>query len=164
MSGSHEIEPEIHNGVSTLDEPSAAFGWHNIGERATQLAGWTSVLVLLAYNFGNHKGHVETIYLLTFASLIAIGLIILAFKPKLSQVRTLTSRNKPLGHKEPDWAYLQRTLSGPYAQLDDAQLRALNIDPARVEHLRSLESPSPEAASSVSAVTSTNGARRVEKA
>jgi hypothetical protein len=32
--------------------------------------------------------------------------------------------------------YEQKTLGGEYAELSDAELRALNIDPARVEHLR----------------------------
>lgn len=138
MAGSHHIEPEIHNGVSTLDEPSAAWGWHDIGFRATQLAGWVCVLFLLGYNFGNHKGHVETIWLFTFAVLIAVGLLFHAFRPKLSQVRTLSAHNKPVGHQEPEWAYLQATLQGPYAELSDSELRALNIEPSRVEHLRAL--------------------------
>lgn len=134
----HEPAPEIHNGVSTADEPSAAWGWHGISFRGVQIAGWVSVFVLLAYNFGNHRGHVETIYLFTFAILIAVGLIIHAFRPKLRARRTLTARNKPEGHQEPEWTYLQATLSGPYAELTDDQLRALNIEPDRVQHLRSL--------------------------
>lgn len=138
MAGSHSIEPEVYNGVSTLDEPSAAWGWHNIGFRAIQLAGWVSVLFLLAYNFGNHRGHVETIYLLLFAVVIALGLVLYAIHPTLTQRRTLTAHNKPVGHKEPEWAYLQATLSGPYAELTDSQLRALNIEPSRVEHLRAI--------------------------
>src|SRR5699024_11888963 len=55
---------------------------------------------------------------------------------KLSQVRTLTAHNKPEGHVEPDWNYNQKTLSGDYSSLSDAELRAINIDPALVEHLR----------------------------
>lgn len=138
MAGSHEIAPEVHNGVSTLDEPSAAWGWHGLSKSAVQIAGWISVLFLLGFNFGNHEGHVETIWLLALAGVMAIALLIHLFEPKLNQVRTLTSRNKPAGHVEPEWAYLQKTLQGPYAQLTDAQLRAHNIDPARVQHLREL--------------------------
>lgn len=138
MAGSHEIAHSVHNGVSTLDEPSAAWGWHDIGQHATQLAGWISVFFLLAYNFGNHKGHVETIFLFAFAALIALGLLLQLFKPKMKQVRTLTAHNKPLGHQEPDWCYLQATATGPYAKLTDSQLRALNIEPERVRHLREL--------------------------
>ena len=140
MAGSHhEIAPEVHNGVSTLDEPSAAWGWHHIGQNAVQIVGWISVFVLLGYNFGNHKGHVETIFLFVFAALIAVGLLIQLFEPKGTQARTLTAHNKPIGHVEPDWTYLQATCTGPYAELTDKELRALNIEPSRVAHLRSLE-------------------------
>ena len=50
MAGKSTIVPEVHNGVSTLDEPSAAWGWHDIGRGPIQIAGWISVLFLLAYN------------------------------------------------------------------------------------------------------------------
>lgn len=131
MSGaSHTIEPEVHNGVSTLDEPSAKWGWHNIGLVPTQVGGWFAVLVLLGFNFGNHKGHVETAWLLTLAAVIAIGLLLQLFAPKLSQVRTVTAKNKPAGHVEPVWTYQQHAMTGKYAELSDSQLRALNIDPS----------------------------------
>lgn len=133
MAGSHKIVPEVHNGVSTLDEPSAAWGWHDIGRGPIQIAGWISVLFLLGYNFGNHRGHVETIYLFVIAALIAVGLLLQLFQPKLSQVRTVTGRNKAHGHVEPHWTYDQHTLQGSYANLTDSQLRALNIDPATVK-------------------------------
>ena len=52
-------------------------------------------------------------------------------------MRTVTSHNKPVGHQEPDWIYNQATLSGDvYENLTDSQLRSLNIEPARVAHLR----------------------------
>lgn len=133
-----EQEGETFNGVSTHDEPSAGWGWHGISHRTIQLAGWTSVIFLLAFNFGNHEGHVETIYLLLFAVVIALGLVLLAVSPTFGQVHKLTAHNKPVGHIEPDWTYDQKTLSGRYAELTDSQLRALNIDPSRVEHLRRL--------------------------
>ena len=128
--------PQVYNGVSEADVPSARFGWSEVGNGAIQVAGWITVLILVAYNFGNHQGHVETIWLIAFAVLIALGLILLATQPKLNQARTVTAHNKPVGHQEPDWAYDQKTLSGAYANLDERQLRALNIDPARVAHLR----------------------------
>ncbi|MDU0477954.1 DUF2631 domain-containing protein [Staphylococcus chromogenes] len=133
MAGSHKIVPEVHNGVSTLDEPSAAWGWHDIGRGPIQIAGWISVLFLLGFNFGNHHGHVETVFLLVIAVLIALGLLIQLFQPKLSQVRTVTAHNKPQGHVEPHWTYNQRTLQGTHANLTDSQLRALNVDPASVK-------------------------------
>jgi len=139
VAASHEIVPEVHSGTSTLDVPSAAFGWRELSRTTVQVAGWVSVLILLGYNFGNHEGHVETIWLLTLAALIAIGLLIHLFEPKLNQVRTLSARNQPVGHKEPDWTYNQKTLSGTYAKLSDSQLRSLNIEPSRVQHLRELD-------------------------
>ncbi|MCS5479241.1 DUF2631 domain-containing protein [Corynebacterium sp. YIM 101645] len=139
VAASHEIVPEVHNGTSTLDVPSAAVGWSELSRTTVQVSGWVSVLILLGYNFGNHEGHVETIWLLVLASLVAIGLLIHLFEPKLNQVRTLSSRNQPVGHKEPEWAYDQKTLSGAYSSLTDSQLIALNIDPARVRHLRELD-------------------------
>ena len=138
MAGSHAPVPEVHNGVNTLDEPSAAWGWHDIGRGAIQKAGWVSVLFLLAYNFGNHQGHVETIWLFALAALIAIGLLLQMFEPKLKQVRTVTCHNKPVGHQEPDWAYEQKTLTGPYAELTDSQLRSLNIEPSSVAGRKSI--------------------------
>lgn len=133
---SHEPAPQIHNGVSTNDVPSAAWGYSAVKRTTIQVSGWISVLWLLGLNFANHEGHVETIYLFTFAILIAVGLLIHLFEPKLSQVRTITSRNKDENHHEPEWAYQQATLTGVYAELTDSQLRALNIDPARVAQLR----------------------------
>ena len=141
---SHNKAPEVYDGVSTSDVPSAGFGWSRTPRTGTQIAGWVTVLILLGYNFGNHTGHVETIWLFTLAALVAIGLLIHAFQPKLSQVRTLTGHNKPEGHVEPDWNYNQKTLSGDYSSLSDAELRAINIDPALVEHLR--EKPSSKQA------------------
>lgn len=136
MAASHEIVPEVHNGTSTLDVPSAGFGWSELSRTTVQVSGWVSVLIVLAYNFGNHTGHVETIWLGVIAAILILGLVVHLFEPNLSQVRTLTARNKPLGHVEPDWTYDQKTLSGAYSELTDGQLRALNIEPARVAHLR----------------------------
>ncbi|ANE04288.1 DUF2631 domain-containing protein [Corynebacterium crudilactis] len=141
MAGSsHTIEPEIYRGVSTLDEPSAAWGWHGLKRNTIQLAGWISVLFMLGYNFGNHKGHVETIWLIVMTVFLVLGLLIHLFEPKLSQVRTITGKNKPVGHVEPDWTYDQATLSGTWADLSDSQLRSINIEPSRVAHLRAADS------------------------
>lgn len=138
VATSHEKvhEPQIYNGVSTEDVPSAAWGWSEMGRTTILITGWVSVFILLAFHFGNHEGHVETIWLFAIAALIAIGLLLFGFQPKLPNVRTITGHNKPVDHLEPDWAYNQKTLSGHYATLTDGQLRALNIEPSRVSHLR----------------------------
>ncbi|APT92322.1 membrane protein [Corynebacterium phocae] len=137
---SHKPTYEVYNGVSTEDVPSAGFGWSRFGRTGIQIAGWLSVFVLLMYHFGNHTGHVETVWLTVLAVVIALGLIIHLLQPKLPQVRTVTARNQPPGHQEPDWMYEQKTSTGHYAQLTDAELRAINIEPSRVAHLRSVDS------------------------
>lgn len=137
MSVSHDEKSyEVYNGVSTRDVPSAGWGYSALSRTTVQVAGWISVFIMLMFNFGNHQGHVETIWLFSLAALLALGLLVHAFEPRFSRVRTLTGHNKPVGHVEPDWAYDQKTLSGPYAELTDGQLRALNIEPSRVAHLR----------------------------
>lgn len=138
MAGSHSINHKVYNGVSTEDEPSAKWGWHNIGSKPVQIYGWCAVVLLLLLNIGNHQGHVETIFLIALAVVIVLLLVLGMLKPKLSQVRTVTAHNKPLGYEEPEWPYLQATLQGPYAELSDSQLRSLNIEPSRVAQLRSL--------------------------
>ena len=160
----NEKAPQVYNGVSEADVPSARFGWSEPSRRSIQTAGWISVLVLLAYNFGNHRGHVETIWLLVLAALIAIGLILHATQPKLNQVRTVTSHNKPLGHQEPDWAYDQKTLSGVYEGLGERELRALNIDPARVAHLRAPQQVAPKHAATERVVAPARETERVKVA
>lgn len=124
--------PQVYNGVSEADVPSAKLGWSELSPKTIQTAGWISVLFLIGYHFGNHRGHVETIWLIVIAVLIALGLILFALRPELSQVRTVTAHNKPEGHVEPYWTHEQHTLTGRYAELTDSQLRALNIDPASV--------------------------------
>ena len=143
MAHAKDKAPQVYNGVSEADVPSARFGWSEQNRGTIQAAGWVSVLFLIAYNFGNHQGHVETIWLIALAVLIALALILLATKPKLNQVRTVTSHNKPVGYVERDWTYDQATLSGDvYESLTDSQLRALNIDPARLNTLRGAQQQS----------------------
>ena len=121
--------PQVYNGVSEADVPSAKWGWSELTPKTLQIAGWVSVAFLIGYNFGNHEGHVETIWLIALAVLIALGLVLFAIRPELSQVRTVTAFNQPVGYQEKDWTELQRTMTGPYAELSDGQLRALNVEP-----------------------------------
>lgn len=128
MAHGHKKE-EFYNGVSTLDVPAAKWGWSALSERSLQITGWISVIFLLAMLFGNHPGQVENIWLISLAALVAIGLLWRAFSPKSKQVRTVTARNKPLGHIEPDWAQDQVNGTGAYAELSEAQMRAWNHEP-----------------------------------
>lgn len=111
---SHEPAPQVHNGVSTLDVPSAAWGYSAVKRTTIQVTGWLSVLWLLGLNFGNHEGHVETIYLFTFAILIALGLLIHLFEPKLSG----THPDRPQQGRKP-----QRTRMGLPAGYPHRRLR-----------------------------------------
>ena len=129
--GHHEQKEEIHNGVSTLDEPSAKWGWHGLSKGALQTAGWLSVGFMLFMLVGNHEGNVENIWLISLAVLMALGLLWHLFQPKGTQVRTVTAHNKPLGHVEPEWARDQVEGTGVYAELTDSQMRAWNRDPSQ---------------------------------
>lgn len=125
MGHDHPKE-EIYRGVSTLDEPSAKWGWHGLSKRSMQIAGWISVAFLCAMTVGNHHGNVENIWLLSIAALLAIGLLWQLFAPRGSQVRTVTAHNKPAGHVEPNWTADQRDGTGVYADLTPSQARAWN--------------------------------------
>lgn len=128
MAHGHKKE-EIYNGVSTLDVPAAKWGWSGLSEGALQKAGWISVIFLIAMLRGNHPGKVENIWLIAIAAIFAIALLWRAFSPKGKQVRTVTARNKPLGHVEPVWADDQVHGRGAYAELSESQLRAWNHTP-----------------------------------
>ncbi|WP_295624151.1 DUF2631 domain-containing protein [uncultured Corynebacterium sp.] len=128
MSNGHQKE-EVHNGVSTLDVPNAKWGWSGLSEATLQKAGWIGVIFLLAMLFGNHPGKVENIWLIGLAVIFAIALLWRAFSPRGKQVRTVTARNKRLGHVEPNWADDQVNGNGAYAELNERQMRAWNREP-----------------------------------
>ena len=128
-----ETNDKVYDGVSTKDEPSAYWGWHDLGRRPVIISGVVGGLFLLFMLIGNHKGHVEDIFLIACAALCFIGALLIALRPKLNQVRTVTARNKPADYVERDWAADQLNLRGAYADLSDSQLRSFNIDPATVK-------------------------------
>lgn len=61
--------------VDPSDEPSAEWGWHGDFPRGKLIAGWFTVAALLLMLMGNHQGHVEDIWLISIAAVIAFGLI-----------------------------------------------------------------------------------------
>lgn len=73
---SHELEV-VDTGWQRepTDAPSARFGWHGESKTAMRVAGWISGLVLLAMIIGNHKGHVEDLYLIGITALLWFVLI-----------------------------------------------------------------------------------------
>ncbi len=83
-----ELEPAKSAVVTKVDPaevPSAAWGWSGESQKTMNIAGWVVVVILLCMLKGNHKGHVEDIYLVGFAALISIILIrgqILKRKPR----------------------------------------------------------------------------------
>ena len=69
----HTVKHEVFNGVSTKDVPSAAWGWSELSKRSVVLSGVIGGLFLLGMLFGNHKGHVEDIWLIVLAVLVLLG-------------------------------------------------------------------------------------------
>lgn len=123
---SHAKKPEVFNGVSTADVPSAAWGWSELKKRSIILAGVLGGLFLLAMLFGNHKGNVENIWLIGLAVLVFLGTLKWAIGSRGKVKTTVTARNKPVGHVEPDWAADQLNRTGAYANLTPEQAGALN--------------------------------------
>ncbi|MGW4846587.1 DUF2631 domain-containing protein [Nocardia brasiliensis] len=85
-----ELEPAstergIVTHVDTAEVPSAAWGWSGESPKTFRVAGWITALILIAMVIGNHKGHVEDIFLIGFALAIVAILIrdsILKRKPR----------------------------------------------------------------------------------
>lgn len=125
---SHAKKAEVYANVSTDDVPSAAWGWSALSRRAVAIAGIGGGLFLLGMLFGNHTGNVENIWLIGLAVIVFIGTAFVTLQPKLTQVRTVTSHNKPAGHQEPEWAADQINGTGVYANLSREELAALNSD------------------------------------
>lgn len=66
---------ELAHVSETDDEPSAEWGWHGTFPRGEVIAGWFSVVALLAMTIGNHTGRVEDVWLVGIALVMALGLI-----------------------------------------------------------------------------------------
>ena len=73
---STEVEPVDTGWVrEPADAPSARFGWHGQATKSFMIAGWFCVFALLAMFIGNHRGHVEDIWLAAFAVVLAYFLL-----------------------------------------------------------------------------------------
>jgi len=66
---------ELEPGVDPEEEPSARWGWHGSFPRASLIAGWSSVVILLTFLIGNHQGRVENIWVIGLAAAMAYGLV-----------------------------------------------------------------------------------------
>jgi cell division protein FtsW (lipid II flippase) len=68
-------EVERYDGVDEADVPSAKWGWSKINHRTWHIVGFLGMVFLLCMLRGNHVGHVEDIFLICFAVLVAVVLI-----------------------------------------------------------------------------------------
>ncbi|MDO3646062.1 DUF2631 domain-containing protein [Nocardia mangyaensis] len=69
-------ERPVATSVDPAEVPSAAWGWSGESRRTFQIAGWFVVIALLAMTIGNHQGHVEDIFLVSLAGLMALMLVV----------------------------------------------------------------------------------------
>ncbi len=69
-AGTHSI-----HGVDPQEEPSADWGWHGGFPVAGKLAGWFTALALFAMLIGNHRSHVEDVYLIGLGTLLVVILL-----------------------------------------------------------------------------------------
>jgi len=75
VAPSSELESRPAHGADPHDEPSAEWGWHGVFPRATRIAGWLTAFAMLAMLIGNHRGHIEDIWLIATAAVIIGALI-----------------------------------------------------------------------------------------
>jgi hypothetical protein len=68
-------EVERHPGVDVEEVPSAEWGWSKENHKLIHIGGLMAAGFLLAMLFGNHVGHVEDAFLISFAFLVlfAVG-------------------------------------------------------------------------------------------
>lgn len=79
--GHHTNNEVVVDGISSRDEPSVGWGWHQHSRKVGVPVGGFFTLFLLAMLFGNHIGNVENIWLVAIAALLAIWLV-LAMRPR----------------------------------------------------------------------------------
>lgn len=142
----HGTKVEVYNGVSTEDEPSAAWGWHQFPRKTTIIIGYVAGIAMFGFLFGNHQGRVEDIYIVVLGLAVLIGVTLYARHSspnrKLPANRTtVTSHNKPVGHQEPVWTEDQHNLTGAYADLTTAELRSWNLPGVGVDGVESVPTP-----------------------
>ncbi|MFD6389444.1 DUF2631 domain-containing protein [Nocardia sp. NPDC055029] len=64
-------ERAVATSVDPAEVPSAAWGWSGESRKTFRIAGWVVVVALLGMTIGNHQGHVEDIFLIGLAGLLA---------------------------------------------------------------------------------------------
>ena len=80
-----EVAPAPHHRVDPEEEPSAQWGWHGGFPRAGKIAGWFTAFALFAMLIGNHRSHIEDVYLIVLGTVLVamlIGSHLKAYKAK----------------------------------------------------------------------------------
>lgn len=75
MTSDHKPDGDGH-GTAVEHERPEDWGWHSVDKgRATHVAGWIVVIFLLLMTIGNHEGHVEDLWLVGIAAIMAFFLV-----------------------------------------------------------------------------------------
>ncbi|WP_336081507.1 DUF2631 domain-containing protein [Nocardia sp. SSK8] len=69
-------ERPVATSVDPAEVPSAAWGWSGESRKTARIAAWVVIVALLGMTIGNHQGHVEDIFLIGLAGLMAAMLVI----------------------------------------------------------------------------------------
>jgi hypothetical protein len=80
---STELEKKPSQAIDPAEEPSVEWGWHGGFPKGTQIAGWISMISILAMLLGNHQGIIsggghfkpEDLWLIGIALVLVIGLL-----------------------------------------------------------------------------------------
>lgn len=62
--------------VDLAEEPSARWGWHGEYPKLNRWIAVAAIVSLLSMLIGNHKGHIEDVWLIVFASFTALWLAV----------------------------------------------------------------------------------------
>ncbi|EFV14901.1 DUF2631 domain-containing protein [Segniliparus rugosus] len=62
--------------VDLAEEPSGQWGWHGEYPNAYRWIALATIASLLVMLIGNHKGHVEDVWLIAFAAITALWLVV----------------------------------------------------------------------------------------
>ncbi|MFI1237161.1 DUF2631 domain-containing protein [Nocardia salmonicida] len=68
-------ERAVATSVDPAEVPSAAWGWSGESRKTFRIAAWVVIVALLGMTIGNHQGHVEDIFLVGLAALMALILV-----------------------------------------------------------------------------------------
>lgn len=96
--GHHTIKETVVDGVSSLDEPSVEWGWHQHSRKVGIIVGGFFVLFLLFMLFGNHIGNVENIWLVSVAAFLASWMLLSLRPKKVDKVKGTKLYQVPSDH------------------------------------------------------------------